>query len=303
MSEPVMNDGGTKAERSLSMEAAVEHVRKMLATELNDERIAQTSHSTVFRTFSKVFGRNIAVKIIDVNALPEAISQKFLPRELYITKMARHPHISKALMIKTPIPSKIIIASEYCPNGTLLNLILKEKRIPEYPHAARLFRQLTEAVHYLHQHFVVHRDIKAENVLLDANGDVKLIDFGFARFIGRQERSYSFCGTKPYSAPNVVKHQPYNAYAADWYAMGVLLYTTIIGKWPHDPACKEEHFNPIQFPKDFPSQAARDLILSLMDTREEYRSNYEGIIRSAWMKKNHADKWLFADANHIYEVI
>lgn len=111
-----------------------------------------------------------------------------------------------------------------------------------------MFRQLCEALQYLHERGVVHRDIKLENILLDHNGDLKLADFGFARFIHRLARSESFCGTRwgsflsfldgmilfrPYSAPELIKREPYSPYAVDWYAAGVVLYTMLVGKWPH----------------------------------------------------------------------
>ncbi|EFO21400.1 CAMK protein kinase [Loa loa] len=285
---------------TLSMEFALQSILRSIDGCV-ESRIARTAHSTVYCVKSGLYKRLVAVKMINVNTMPKSVAEKFLPRELLFTQIVRHPHIARAISIRIPHPTKIAIISEYYSGGTLLHLILRRKRIPEFPHACRLFRQLTEAVHYLHDRGVVHRDIKAENVLLDSNGDVKLVDFGFARYINQKERSKSFCGTKPYSAPEIVQHRPYDAYASDWYAMGVLLYTMLTGKWPHDSYENDKRVsNCMIFSRDIPSRAARTLILCLMNEDYRFRGTYNTILNSEWMKTY--NKWLIADKHFTYEV-
>lgn len=144
--------------------------------------------------------------------------------------------------------------------GNLLELIVREKRIKELPIGCRYFRQIIEALNYLHERKIVHRDLKLENIVLNENGDVKLLDFGFARHIEPRERSRSFCGTRPYSSPQLNRLQPYDSYAADYYAAGVCLYTMLVGKWPQlgSGRC-------IEFPENVPSISCRRLILSLLE--------------------------------------
>uniref|UniRef100_F1LCJ9 Serine/threonine-protein kinase SIK3 n=1 Tax=Ascaris suum TaxID=6253 RepID=F1LCJ9_ASCSU len=294
-----MAQGGIPS-RSPSMEFALECASRFIHGTLSPP-LARSGHSTVYWAISGLFGRPVAVKIINVSALDASIAKKFLPRELYFTRLVNHPHLSRALAIKMPSPTKIIIVSEFYSGGTLLNLILHDKFISEQPHASRMFRQLSEAVHYLHIRGVVHRDIKPENVLLDVNGDVKLVDFGFARYISRRERSTSFCGTKPYSAPEILRRKPYDAYAGDWYAMGVLLFTMLTGKWPQDRDLNDDHESKrIAFTTNMTSAEAQALIQSLTDMEPENRGNYETIVRSEWMRGN--NRWIFTDHNYIYEV-
>ncbi|KAK6730398.1 hypothetical protein RB195_007082 [Necator americanus] len=281
---------------STSTEQLLPGLRETLCAPFNEPPIAVTSHSVVYRTFSQLYRGMVAVKIINKRALPPAIAEKFLPRELDITIKVRHPHLSRCLAVLMPSTTKIVLISEFYHRGTLLELILKEQRIKEAPQGVRMFRQLIEAVHYLHERNIVHRDIKLENILIDGNGDAKLADFGFARFIARRERSRSFCGTRPYSAPQITLYKPYDSYAADWYALGVVLYTMLVGKWPKD--------NPrttISFPDSTPSPACRRLIASLLEPDEEIRAGYHDCVHSEWMALQ--PDWIFADQHFVYQRI
>ncbi|VDN05108.1 unnamed protein product [Thelazia callipaeda] len=294
-------DGCGLLRDSPSMEIALQNAVDSINGSVESE-IARTAISIVYRVTSKKFRRIFAIKIINTKALPKPIARKFLPRELLFTRLAQHPHIARALSIRMPNPTKITIISDYYPGGTLLDLIVRYQQMPEYPLACRLFRQLTEAIRYLHDRGVVHRDIKPDNVLLDANEDVKLADFGFARYINRRKRSYSFCGTKPYCAPEIIQHKPYDAYASDWYSMGVLLYTMLVGKWPQESHETDEQVSCCAtFETAIPSQPARALIIRLMNTDYRFRGNYDTIINSEWMKAQKI--WVMKHKHLIYEII
>ncbi|KAK6058471.1 hypothetical protein COOONC_03961 [Cooperia oncophora] len=149
---------------SPSTEQLLPQLREVLYAPLNESPIAVTVIRFI-RTFSQFYRGTVAVKIINKKALPPAIADKFLPRELDIT-------IKACLQCSTDL-------SPFCRSNATLS---------EVPQGVRMFRQLMEAVHYLHERNIVHRDIKLENILIDANGDAKLADFGFARFIARRER-------------------------------------------------------------------------------------------------------------------
>ncbi|EFP13207.1 hypothetical protein CRE_08459 [Caenorhabditis remanei] len=125
--------------------------------------IAVTGQSVVFKVYSKLYRRDVAVKIVSQNAIPAAVAEKFLPRELDVTMKVRHPHIARCLAITRPAPTKIVIISDYYERGTLLDLILEQKRLKENPLAVTLFRQIIEAINYLHTRGITHRDVKLEN--------------------------------------------------------------------------------------------------------------------------------------------
>jgi serine/threonine protein kinase len=94
--------------------------------------------------------------------------------------------------------------------------------------------EMTLAIQYLHDEGIIYRDVKPENILIDAEGHIKLTDFGLSKegmnenFDGKTE---SFCGTTEYLAPEIIKDKKYG-FSVDWYSLGLVLYEMISGVNP-----------------------------------------------------------------------
>ncbi|KAK7499798.1 hypothetical protein BaRGS_00008889, partial [Batillaria attramentaria] len=100
--------------------------------------------------------------------------------------------------------------------------------------ARRKFRQIVSAVAYCHSRHVVHRDLKAENLLLDANLNIKIADFGFSNFFTPNTPLKTWCGSPPYAAPELFEGKEYSAPKVDVWSLGVVLYVLVCGALPFD---------------------------------------------------------------------
>lgn len=106
-----------------------------------------------------------------------------------------------------------------------------DRRLPEGVVRA-VAAQLVGALHYLHSHRILHRDMKPQNILLTADGTVKLCDFGFARSLSAHTLvATSVKGTPLYMAPELVQERPYN-HTVDLWSLGVILYELFVGRPP-----------------------------------------------------------------------
>ena len=128
--------------------------------------------------------------------------------------------------------------------------------------------QIVLCFQHLHQIGTVFRDLKPENILVGADGYVKLADFGFIKRLQQHERTYTFCGTPEYIAPEIISNQGYNQ-SVDWYALGIMIYELMYGRPPFMANDPMEIFNMILskkiiFPYDF-SPGAKSLIKHLTD--------------------------------------
>ena len=118
------------------------------------------------------------------------------------------------------------------------------RRLPERE-AAQIFKDIVEGIAYCHEKNVIHRDIKLENIMIDENGTIKIIDFGFSIVIPKEKKLSIFCGTPSYMAPEIVKKRNYYGQMADTWALGVLLYAMLCGKFPFKGHSDKELFRKI----------------------------------------------------------
>ena len=146
---------------------------------------------------------------------------------------------------------RVYLVTELAPNGELFKLLQKEKRFDE-PQVARWISQIADALAFLHRHHVVHRDIKPENILLDADNNAKVADFGWST-VTAHKRS-TFCGTLDYLAPEMLG-ESYD-HRVDIWSLGVLMFELLVGKAPFDAPETEQTQQRIRAPPPPPSATA-----------------------------------------------
>ncbi|XP_052865178.1 probable serine/threonine-protein kinase MARK-A [Anopheles cruzii] len=155
-----------------------------------------------------------------------------LSREVSTLECVYHPFILRLFEVIETL-GKIHLISEWIQGGELYNRITEVGPLKE-PHAALLFQQLLLAVKHLHSLGFVHRDIKAENVLLVSEERIKLADFGFSTQLvnGPWQHLDTFCGSPPYAAPELFSDDHYIGGPVDVWALGILLYFMLEGGMP-----------------------------------------------------------------------
>ncbi|KAK0167566.1 hypothetical protein PV327_004946 [Microctonus hyperodae] len=173
----------------------------------------------------------VAIKIIDKTKLSEENLAKIF-REVHIMKRLRHRHIIRLYQVMET-EKMIYLVTEYAPGGEIFDHLVRNGRMTE-SEARRIFRQIVQAVHYLHQQRVVHRDLKAENLLLDADNNIKLADFGFSNEFTPGMPLSTWCGSPPYAAPEIFEGKHYDGPRTDVWSLGVVLYVLVCGALPFD---------------------------------------------------------------------
>ncbi|KPJ01853.1 Testis-specific serine/threonine-protein kinase 1 [Papilio xuthus] len=193
--------------------------------------IGEGSYAKVFKATQMIDETRhciLACKVIDTAQAPGDYLSKFLPRELDVLIRVNHPHIVNVSHIFQR-RAKYFIFLRFAENGDLLDFLSQHGAVPE--NQSRLWmRQILSGMQYIHSMNVAHRDLKCENILITANYNVKITDFGFARNVRQRDRdilSETYCGSLSYAAPEVLKGVPYLPKMADMWSIGIILYTML----------------------------------------------------------------------------
>ncbi|KAI1231501.1 hypothetical protein IHE44_0007954 [Lamprotornis superbus] len=128
---------------------------------------------------------------------------------------------------------KLFLVIEYVNGGDLMFHMQRQRKLPE-EHARFYAAEICIALNFLHERGIIYRDLKLDNVLLDAEGHIKLTDYGMCKEgLGPGDTTSTFCGTPNYIAPEILRGEEYG-FSVDWWALGVLMFEMMAGRSPFD---------------------------------------------------------------------
>ncbi|KAM4537393.1 serine/threonine-protein kinase MARK2 isoform 4-T4 [Odontesthes bonariensis] len=301
----VIENSAGQEQKSSSGRTSMSRCRNSVATTTTDDQ-PHIGNYRLLKTIGKgnfakvklarhiLTGKEVAVKIIDKTQLNSSSLQKLF-REVRIMKMLNHPNIVKLFeVIETE--KTLYLVMEYASGGEVFDYLVAHGRMKEKEARAK-FRQIVSAVQYCHQKCIVHRDLKAENLLLDADMNIKIADFGFSNEFTLGNKLDTFCGSPPYAAPELFQGKKYDGPEVDVWSLGVILYTLVSGSLPFDGQnLKELRERVLRGKYRIPFYMSTDcenLLKKFLILNPSKRGSLEQqIMRDRWMNVGHEEEEL-----------
>ena len=188
--------------------------------------LGKGSYGTVYED-TLPSGERVAVKCFPYE------SSYMAQREAAILRRISHASIVRLIEYRqTAVAARVVM--EFAGEETLLDHLLKHGHLAQ-PFRQRVFGELADALAYLHAARIAHRDVKLDNIVLDAAGRSRLVDFGLSYVYGSEEvdeRLNDSCGTLHYRAPESFRRGPYSGFTADAWSAGVVLFAMIYCRFP-----------------------------------------------------------------------
>ena len=238
-------------------------------------------------------GKIFAAKIFDKKGLSNGRSKKKLINEIKIHKKLNNQNIvgfEKFFEDK----DNVYILLELCSNQTLNELVKRRKRLGELEVQCYSL-QIIRALKYIHNHRIIHRDLKLGNLFLTSKLELKLGDFGLAAKLEYDgQRRKTVCGTPNYVAPEILEKKNGHSYEVDIWSLGVVIYTMLFGVPPFDAndekiICKKIKMNSYKFPDNIKvDPSAKKLISSLLNLDPSKRPSLDAIVEHDFFKIYHS---------------
>uniref|UniRef100_UPI00398EB7E7 cGMP-dependent protein kinase 2 n=1 Tax=Pristiophorus japonicus TaxID=55135 RepID=UPI00398EB7E7 len=211
------------------------------------EKVATFSPTSPFRNLEIIatlgvggFGRVDLVKMKNENVTFAVKCMK--KKHIVDTRQQEHIHSEKKILEEACSPfivrlfrsfkdnKYVYMLLEACLGGEIWSILRDRGCFDEFT-AKFCISCVTEAFDYLHHIGVIYRDLKPENLMLDTEGYIKLVDFGFAKKIARGQKTWTFCGTPEYVAPEIILNKGHD-FGVDFWSLGILVFELLTGSPP-----------------------------------------------------------------------
>lgn len=237
-----------------------------------ERRIGRGAQAQVYLARDQVLDREVAIKVLSESVSPDDMG---LTRFLREARLAARVHHGNCIAIYDFGQEKglVFIAMEYFQGKTLRELL---KRGPLDPYLAlRIARDVGAALGAVHEAGIVHRDVKPTNVLVDRHANVRIADFGVARFVTDDSSTGMMVGTMKYMSPEQARGKDADR-RADIFSLGVVMYEMLAGKAPFggslDALIARVNQPPPDLPDDVPlPDVVRGIVQRCMQKRPEHR--------------------------------
>ncbi|KAI4375667.1 hypothetical protein MLD38_013513 [Melastoma candidum] len=199
------------------------------------KRVASGSYGDLYK--GTYFSQDVAIKVLSHERLSEQLQSEFA-QEVFIMRKVRHKNVVQFIGACTK-PPNLYIVTEFMLGGSVYDYLHKHRGSFKLPTLLKVAIDVSKGMQYLHQSNIIHRDLKAANLLMDENEVVKVADFGVARVKSQSGVMTAETGTYRWMAPEVIEHKPYD-HKADVFSFGIVLWELLTGKLPY------EYLTPLQ---------------------------------------------------------
>ena len=234
-------------------------------------------------------GKIFAAKVFDKKGLANGRSRKKLINEIKLHKKLHHLNIVNFEHFFED-KENVYILLELCSNQTLNEMVKRRKRLKEIEVQCYSL-QIIRALKYIHNHRIIHRDLKLGNLFLTSKLELKLGDFGLAaklEYDGQKRKTV--CGTPNYIAPEILEKKNGHSYEVDIWSLGVVMYTMLFGRPPFETAdvkltYKRIKMNSYKFPENIKvDERAKKLIESILVLDPAKRPSLDEIAQHDFFK-------------------
>ncbi len=201
------------------------------------EQLGQGGMSVVYKGLDTALDREVAVKVLHPHLAGREESRKRLAREAKAVARLHHPNILEVFDFASLDDQDAYIVTEYI-RGKTLRQFLSEESLDPPEVAAMVVHEISSALAHAHDNGVIHRDLKPENVMLRDDGVLKLMDFGIAKILDRDEKmtmTGALVGSPAHMAPEIIEGEEAGP-EADVFSLGTMLYMFATGRLPFTAA-------------------------------------------------------------------